>query len=113
MGTTYSIGCKKCGVYRDIDKLYGLADYDIDSRQAALDYSKVIEKSSFRAGLIVSFVLAHGQHGDVFVFSEHAIEDTDLENPGRIQCYMPTGEPPLWLNPEPGIDVWAEEPEPK
>ena len=109
MGTTYFIGCKKCGVYRDLDKLYGLSDCNIDSRQAAFDYSKVVEESSFKAGLIVSFALKHGPHG-VFILDEHKIERQELDPPGRLQCCL-DGEL-VWLTPEP-FDVWAEEPEPK
>jgi hypothetical protein len=113
MGAVYYMGCKKCGVYRELGKLGGLTGCTIDSRLDAIEYSDLVEKSSFRAGLIVSFTLEHGQHGDVFVFSDDAIaemENPGTENPGRIQCYMPLREPPLWLKPEPGADVWAEEP---
>lgn len=89
MGTIYSIACKECKVTRSLNKFY--TAYGIDDREEALKYCEEIEKDSFRAGLLVSFMAEHMEHECVF-FNEHSacqedywpfyenefVEDTDF-----------------------------------
>jgi hypothetical protein len=66
MGVTYSITCKDCKVTRDLDKFYTSDIYKIETREDALEYREKIEKDSFRAGLLVSFMAKHRTHECVY-----------------------------------------------
>ena len=71
MGTTYSVACLDCKIYRDLDKHMGFANKKIFTRKDALDFSETeIKKNPFRYGLLVSFLLEHIAHNCKF-YSEH------------------------------------------
>jgi hypothetical protein len=78
MGVIYSVACKTCKVTRDLDKFYSSDTYEVETRGQALKYRKEIEKDSFRAGLLVSFMAKHKGHDCVF-FNEHSECEEDLD----------------------------------
>ena len=53
----------------DVDKFYAMLP-PVENRRDALEFSKGIKKSPFRAGLLVSFMWEHSGHSCT-VFSEH------------------------------------------
>lgn len=69
MGTIYSVACRDCRVVRNLDKFYTLRE--AKSRAEALEMRKDIEKDSFRAALLVSFMWEHSGH-NCTVFNEHS-----------------------------------------
>ena len=78
MGTIYSVACRKCKVVRDLDKFYRSGFMEEATREAALKYCQDIEKDSFRAGLLVSFMSEHIGHDCVF-FNEHSDCEEELD----------------------------------
>ncbi len=70
MGIIYYIACKRCKTYRNLDKLIYLMNSDhITTRSAAVDFSKVVETNSFRAGLLISFMSLHFMH-EICMYSD-------------------------------------------
>ncbi len=69
MGTEYSIACLDCKVTRDLDKFYSAMN--VSDRKEALAACADMEKDSFRAVLLTSFLRDHIGHKCVF-FNEHS-----------------------------------------
>ena len=88
MGTLYYVTCEDCKITRDLDKFYSAGRKCVETRADALEFAKIIEGDSFRAGLLVSFMAEHKGHRCVF-YCEHTlcpltkegqvIEDVDIE----------------------------------
>ena len=78
MGTEYSIACIDCKVTRDLSKFYAVERVDVNTREDAIEFSAHIEKSSFQAGLLVSFMTKHRGHLCVF-FNEYSTCSDELE----------------------------------
>lgn len=77
MGVIYSIACRNCKVTRDLDK-FKASEPQVKTRQDALDYVDVIQRESFRAALLVSFMVTHKNHDCVF-FHEQSGMDEELD----------------------------------
>lgn len=88
MGVIYFVGCKKCGIYRDLDKFYTLHFCgEIKDRKKALELAdKEVKKDSFRCALLLSFLSQHYGHdivlfddcGDFFEYTEMKEENIDF-----------------------------------
>lgn len=69
MGTIHFIGCKKCKVYRDLDKFYHIPK--ITTREEAKEYAEDVKnKFYFQAALFITFAKEHQGH-DINYFTEH------------------------------------------
>ena len=73
MGVEYYIGCRKCGDTRIVSKIAALALKKVVSRKDASEYDELVKKNSFRAGLIVSFMMKHIGH-DCYMYSDHDVD---------------------------------------
>ena len=93
MGTIYYIGCRDCGVFRDLDKAYFLTS--ANSRKEVLACAEEVKKESFRSALIVSFMSEHRGH-DCVLFDEH--DDSLME--AFAPNYPAPNEENLWSEGE-------------
>ncbi len=81
MGVQYYIICRKCRVYRDLDKFYIMLQ-KVSNRKDAIKFADEIKKiGSFRSSLLISFMYKHWEH-DCFLTNEHndLIDSFDEEN---------------------------------
>lgn len=87
MGLLCYVVCRRCKVYRPLDKFYTMFE-DVPDRQAALEFRKEVERDSFRAGLLVSFMWKHREH-NCFVCDENmefvldAFDEEDVDYWGK------------------------------
>jgi len=78
MGLIYAIACRTCKITRDLDQFYTSDGDKVETSQQALDYKSHIEKDSFRAGLLVSFMAKHMGH-DCVLFHENSDCSEELD----------------------------------
>ena len=76
MGTIHFIGCRDCGVSRDIDKFYSMRK-GVDTREKALSLSEeIVQRDYFRSALLVAFLADHSGH-NCTTFTENQEEIRD------------------------------------
>lgn len=93
MGTTYSVACRDCRVWRDLDKFY--AARKAENRKEAIDIADYIKEThSFRSALLVSFLWEHSGH-NCTLYNEHADDDMEMEE-------QFTEDDKGWWRPDPG-----------
>lgn len=76
MGVIYSVACKDCKITRDLDKFYEARE--VDDRKDALKFADELKDKSFRAALLVSFMVTHTGHDCVF-FKEQSECEQDYD----------------------------------
>ncbi len=59
MGTAYYIGCRDCGVYRDLGKFRAFEMYGVRDGRAALLEAEELKGSMFQVTLALSFLWEH------------------------------------------------------
>jgi hypothetical protein len=79
MGVIYSVLCKQCRVYQDLDKFYALHT-PVRDRSEALAFSERVEKepgTAFRSALLVAFMGEHMGHDCTVVSDADEHDATD------------------------------------
>lgn len=77
MGVIYSIACKTCKTYRDLDKL---DPWEADNREEALEYARHIEETTaYRPAILIAFMAAHLGHDCTLIDDYHSKFDDFLE----------------------------------
>ena len=69
MGIIYSVLCKQCREYQDLDKLDrdGHLSSPVRSRSEAQEVAKYVGAHPFRSALLVSFMFEHQGHDCILV----------------------------------------------
>jgi hypothetical protein len=96
MGVIYTVLCRDCRVFQDLDKFYA-CDMPIHDRADALELAKRFEKPgiAFRAALLASFMGEHMNH-NCTMFTDASVEGQDfdesqyIEHPSQVWKIPPT-----------------------
>lgn len=60
MGVIYSVACKTCRKWRDLDKL--VTPGTVEDHYGALEYAATIRKRTYNPALLISFMVDHMGH---------------------------------------------------
>jgi hypothetical protein len=71
MSVDYFVACKKCKTVRSLDVFYASDIYPVENRKDAIEFAGRMEKDSFKAGLLVSFMGKHKGH-ECVLFHENS-----------------------------------------
>ena len=82
MGVCYYVICEDCKISRTLNKNIDLFLSVPQNREEALVYDKYISRFSFKAGLLLSFMLEHSGH------KVRIINDTNFEYQKDMDKYI-------------------------
>lgn len=86
MSIDYFIACKKCKTVRSLDTFYASDIYPVENRNDAIEFAVRMEKDSFKAGLLVSFMGKHKDH-ECVLFHENSDSYDEMAPHSELNGY--------------------------